>query len=156
MATRSAPRAASSGNGATTAMPLVVRSTSPGRPEQTRKSKAGTPSSVRSIPKTSQRTPSSNMATGSWAITAMVRSIDPAWHRWQDLVEHRQIRQSWRDHGGRRVSAMDIIIFLAMFVVVLAALGPHHRRTFSLPRAPFGADAEVDRDLVRVLHDVPM
>ena len=48
---------------------------------------------------------------------------------------------------------MDIIFFIAMIVVLVAALGPHHRRTFSLPRAPFGADAEVDRDLSRVLHD---
>jgi len=51
---------------------------------------------------------------------------------------------------------MDIIFFIAMFVALLAALGPHHRRTFSLPRAPFGADAHVDRDLDRVLHDVPV
>jgi hypothetical protein len=51
---------------------------------------------------------------------------------------------------------MDIIFFIAMFVLLLAALGPHHRRTFSLPRAPFGADAHVDRDLDRVLHDVPI
>lgn len=51
---------------------------------------------------------------------------------------------------------MDIIFFIAMIVALVAALGPHHRRTFSLPRAPFGADAEVDRDLARVLHDVPI
>ena len=51
---------------------------------------------------------------------------------------------------------MDIIFFIAMIVALVAALGPHHRRTFSLPRAPFGAHAEVDRDLVRVLHDVPV
>ena len=51
---------------------------------------------------------------------------------------------------------MDLIFFIAMFAVLVAALEPHHRRTFSLPRAPFGADAEVDRDLVRVLHDTPV
>lgn len=51
---------------------------------------------------------------------------------------------------------MDIIFFIAMFVLLLAALRPHHRRAFSLPRAPFGADAHVDRDLDRVLHDVPI
>ena len=51
---------------------------------------------------------------------------------------------------------MDIIFFIAMIVALVAALGPHHRRTFSLPRAPFGADAEVDRDLSRVLHDTPV
>ena len=48
---------------------------------------------------------------------------------------------------------MDFLFFLAMIVVIVAALGPHHRRTFSLPRAPFGADIEVDRDIERVLHD---
>ncbi|MBC9820019.1 hypothetical protein [Terrabacter sp. MAHUQ-38] len=51
---------------------------------------------------------------------------------------------------------MDIIFFIAMIVALVAALGPHHRRTFSLPRAPFGADAEIDRDLSRVLHDTPV
>ena len=51
---------------------------------------------------------------------------------------------------------MDIIFFIAMIAVILAALEPHHRRTVSLPRAPFGADAEVDRDIERVLHDVPV
>lgn len=51
---------------------------------------------------------------------------------------------------------MDIIFFIAMIVALVAALGPHHRRTFSLPRAPFGADAEVDRDLSRILHDTPV
>ncbi|MEW1951871.1 hypothetical protein [Terrabacter sp. NPDC080008] len=50
---------------------------------------------------------------------------------------------------------MDIFFFALMFVAFLAALGPHHRRTFTLPRAPFGADALVDRDLERVLHDAP-
>jgi hypothetical protein len=51
---------------------------------------------------------------------------------------------------------MDTIFFLIMIVGILAALGPHHRRTFSLPRAPFGADAELDRDIERVRHDVPV
>lgn len=51
---------------------------------------------------------------------------------------------------------MDIIFFIAMIVALVAALGPHHRRTFSLPRAPFGADTDNDRDLIRVLHDTPV
>lgn len=51
---------------------------------------------------------------------------------------------------------MDIIFFLAMITAIVAALGPHHRRTFALPRAPFGADADVDRDIERVLHDTPV
>ena len=46
---------------------------------------------------------------------------------------------------------MDTIFFLIMIVAIVAALGPHHRRTFSLPRAPFGADAALDRDIERVL-----
>jgi hypothetical protein len=50
---------------------------------------------------------------------------------------------------------MDIIFFVIMIIAIVAALGPHHRKTFSLPRAPFGADSEVDRDLDRMLHDVP-
>ena len=50
---------------------------------------------------------------------------------------------------------MDISFFFVMIIAIVAALEPHHRRTFSLPRAPFGADAEVDRDIERVLHDVP-
>jgi hypothetical protein len=50
---------------------------------------------------------------------------------------------------------MDIILLIAMVVALVVALEPHHRRTFSMPRAPFGADAEVDRDIERVLHDVP-
>jgi hypothetical protein len=89
-------------------------------------------------------------------MTAMVRSIRPAWHVWQDLVDHRQFCHSWRDPDERRLSAMDIIFFILMIIAIVAALEPHHRRTFSLPRAPFGADAEVDRDIERVLHDVPV
>ena len=50
---------------------------------------------------------------------------------------------------------MDIIFFIAMIAVIVAALSPHHRRTFSLPHAPFGSDVEHDRDLERVAHDAP-
>ncbi|NUO35018.1 MAG: hypothetical protein HOQ27_08120 [Dermatophilaceae bacterium] len=86
----------------------------------------------------------------------MVRNIRTASHHWQDLVDSRQFCHSWPIPDERRLSAIDIIFFIAMIVALVAALGPHHRRTFSLPRAPFGADAEVDRDLARVLHDVPV
>ena len=51
---------------------------------------------------------------------------------------------------------MDTIFFFIMIVAIIAALGPHHRRTFSLPRAPFGADAALYRDIERVRHDVPV
>jgi hypothetical protein len=69
-------------------------------------------------------------------MTAIVRSIRPAWHAWQDLVDQRQFCHSWRDPDERRLSAMDIIFFIVMIIA-------------------FGADAEVDRDIERVLHDVP-
>ena len=50
---------------------------------------------------------------------------------------------------------MDIIFFILMIAAIIAALSPHHRRTYSLPHAPFGSDVEADRDLPRVLHDTP-
>jgi hypothetical protein len=50
---------------------------------------------------------------------------------------------------------MDIIFFILMFAAIIVALSPHHRRTFSLPHAPFGSDAETDRDIERILHDAP-
>ena len=50
---------------------------------------------------------------------------------------------------------MDIIFFILMFAVIIAALSPHPRRTFSLPHAPFGSDSEQDRDLPRIRHDAP-
>jgi len=49
---------------------------------------------------------------------------------------------------------MDIIIAFAALVVLILALGPHHRRTSGLPRAPLGADLAADHDMDRVLHDV--
>jgi hypothetical protein len=49
---------------------------------------------------------------------------------------------------------MDIIFFILMIAAIMLALGPHHRRTFSLPHAPFGSDAD-DRDLPRIIHDAP-
>ena len=50
---------------------------------------------------------------------------------------------------------MDIIFFILMIAAIIAGLSPHHRRTFSLPHAPFGSDVDLDRDLARVLHDSP-
>jgi len=52
------------------------------------------------------------------------------------------------------ISAMDIIIVIALIALLAAALEPAHRRTHGLPRAPFGADAELDRDSARVRHDL--
>jgi hypothetical protein len=75
--------------------------------------------------------------------------------RWLDLVEHRQFCHSWLHRDERRISAMDIIFFILMIAAIIAALSPHHRRTYSLPHAPFGSDVETDRDLPRILHDAP-
>ena len=49
---------------------------------------------------------------------------------------------------------MDIIFFIALLALIVAALGHSHSRTSHLPHAPFGADADVDRDLERLLHDL--
>jgi hypothetical protein len=54
------------------------------------------------------------------------------------------------------ISAMDIIIVIALIALLAAALEPAHRRTHGLPRAPFGADAELDRDSARVRHDLSL
>ncbi|WP_207555874.1 hypothetical protein [Intrasporangium flavum] len=48
---------------------------------------------------------------------------------------------------------MDIIIVIALIALLAAALEPAHRRTRGLPRAPMGADADVDLDTRIVLHD---
>ena len=48
---------------------------------------------------------------------------------------------------------MDILIVIAVIVLIAVALEPAHRRSRSLPRTPFGTDAELDRDNRRALHD---
>jgi hypothetical protein len=49
---------------------------------------------------------------------------------------------------------MDIIIAFAALIALVLALTPHHRRTAGLPRAPLGADLDVDHELDRILHDL--
>ena len=62
--------------------PFLISSGSPGRSEQARKSMAGTPSSVRSTPKTSVTTPSSNIAVRWGRTTATVESaMAPLWQK---------------------------------------------------------------------------
>src|SRR6478609_3923777 len=59
--------------------PLVVGTGSPGRSPQVMKVNGGTPSSVRSMPKTSQASDISNIAIGLLARAAMVRrAMDPS------------------------------------------------------------------------------
>src|SRR4051794_33400713 len=60
--------------------PALVGSGSPGRSAQIAKSKAGTPISVRSIPKTSQMVPSSKGATRGRTATATLVSTPSACH----------------------------------------------------------------------------
>lgn len=74
-ATRSASSSSSSPYGAITAEWLLVCSGTPGVVEHTLKSNGGQPSSVRSIPNTSDSTPNSNRATSSIRTTAIFRSM---------------------------------------------------------------------------------
>ena len=71
----------------------------------------------------------------------------------------RQFCHSWLDLAERMITDMTIILLLAFVTTVVAALERHHRRTWSLPRAPHGADStiaftDLDHDVDRVLHDV--
>lgn len=57
------------------------------------------------------------------------------------------------------ISVMTIILLLALVTALVFAIERHHRRTFSLPRAPHGADStiaftDLDHDSDRVLHDL--
>jgi hypothetical protein len=49
---------------------------------------------------------------------------------------------------------LALSILVIAFVGVLALLERTQRRTVGLPRAPFGADADRDADLARVLHEL--
>jgi hypothetical protein len=54
---------------------------------------------------------------------------------------------------------MTVILLLLFTAALVFAIERHHRRTWSLPRAPHGADAtiaftDLDHDTERVLHDV--
>ncbi|TQN44764.1 hypothetical protein FHX52_3985 [Humibacillus xanthopallidus] len=73
---------------------------------------------------------------------------------WQEIDGRRQNCHWWRNLHERRLSAMDIIIAFAALIALVVALAPHHRRTAGLPRAPLGADLDVDHDIDRVLHDL--
>ncbi len=76
-ATRSAPRRPSSPKSGVSVAPTVVGSGSPATGPHTRKSNGGTPSSVRSIPNTSQTVPNSNGVTCGSTSTATVDNMSP-------------------------------------------------------------------------------
>jgi hypothetical protein len=53
---------------------------------------------------------------------------------------------------------MTIILLLALVSVLVLAVERQHRRTWSLPHAPHGADStiaftDLDHDFERVVHD---
>jgi len=77
---------------------------------------------------------------------------------WQEINEDRLCCHSWRDLAEHRLSAMDTVIAAVLFVAVVAALvialELTHRRTWSLRRAPFGADAPGDRDIARMRAEI--
>ena len=57
------------------------------------------------------------------------------------------------------ITDMTIILLLAFVATLVVALERHHRRTWTLPHAPHGADStiaftDLDHDVDRVLHDV--
>ena len=57
------------------------------------------------------------------------------------------------------ITDMEIIVLIALVTALVFALERHHRRTWSLPHAPHGADStiafsDLDHDWDRVLHDV--
>ena len=56
------------------------------------------------------------------------------------------------------ITDMTIILLLAFITALVVAVERHHRRTWSLPRAPHGADStiaftDLDHDWDRVIHD---
>ena len=56
------------------------------------------------------------------------------------------------------ITDMEIIVLIALVTALVFALERHHRRTWSLPHAPHGADStiaftDIAHDWDRVLHD---
>ncbi len=56
------------------------------------------------------------------------------------------------------IKDMTIILLLALVTALVFGVERHHRRTWSLPRAPHGADStiaftDLDHDWDRVNHD---
>ena len=99
-ATSSSPWVAVMVKGAT----FLVRRGTPGLTEHTRKSKDGTPSSVRSRPKTSTATPNSKTATGSIR-TTLTRDSDMRLAYWQEPCVQQSPAKSLMNQRLDRVDA---------------------------------------------------
>jgi hypothetical protein len=77
---------------------------------------------------------------------------------WQKMCPARQFCHSWLHFIGRMITDMTILLLLAFVTALVFAVERHHRRTWSLPHAPHGADStiafsDLDHDWDRVLHD---
>jgi hypothetical protein len=89
-------------------------------------------------------------------MAAMLRSAMAA--VWQKSCCARQFCHSWLIIRERMITDMTIILLLAFVTALVFALERHHRRTWSLPHAPHGADSTIaftnlDHDWDRVIHD---
>ncbi|GAA2159534.1 hypothetical protein GCM10009845_06200 [Pedococcus bigeumensis] len=77
---------------------------------------------------------------------------------WQKLCPQRQFCHSWLYSVERMITDMTIFLLLAFVTALVFAVERHHRRTWSLPHAPHGADStiafsDLDHDWDRVIHD---
>src|SRR4051812_18639248 len=135
--------------------PLIIAIGSPGRSEQTRKSMGGTPSSVRSTPKTSLTTPSSKRAGRCGTMTATVERGMAA--VWQKICGCRHSCHWWQETQGSKLTAMTffaVFVLLALIAGIGALLERNSRHHAGEPSAPYGADLDRDVDLWRLRHDL--
>jgi hypothetical protein len=77
---------------------------------------------------------------------------------WQKNGSSRQFCHSWLHSYDRMITDMTTFLLLAFVTALVFAVERHHRRTWSLPRAPHGADStiaftDLDHDWDRVIHD---
>src|SRR5689334_22985253 len=126
MTTRSASRASCHWCVGMRAPPLVVGTGTPAVSPHVMKVNGGTPSSVRSSPKTSQAMAVSNMATGSVMSAAIVdRAILQVW---QKNGSQRQFCHSCLLSDERMISVMELILLIAFVTALVFAVERHHRR----------------------------
>src|SRR6478609_1954213 len=121
--TRSAPAAASSPAGTSTAS-AGSSGTSPSSGVHSVKSNVGPPVSDRSMPNTSQTSPSSNADTPGTAIAATRCSMPPSLPRnWREVDGGRQCCHSWPDLRTGSVSAMTALLLTLALITLTAWLG---------------------------------
>ena len=118
--------------------PSVVR-TWPGSTPQIAKSRTGSPSSLRSTPKASQSTPSSNRATSSQTRTATLVSTSASMtHPGRKSTDICHCCHSWRDHFGRRITAMTTFALVLVLLALGALLVRYARHDHFAGAAPAG------------------